>query len=345
MRKTRAVSIVDVARKAGLSQATVSRVLNKSGYYSAETLEKVEAAIRELGYAPNRTAQSLKGKFSQMIGVIIPDISNVFYTALARSMLGELEKNGYETVLCVHEEDAHKDLAYLKLLEQKNVDGVLYTHPSGGSNSFYLRKLVEEGMAIIEVNRQREKNLLDAVLADNVRGVQQVIHYLHGLGHQKIAMISGSLDTTTGAERLTGYQNALAQLGIALRPELLKIGQFNRSYGEAAMLELLDLPAAQRPTAVFATSNRLALGALYVLGQKTICIPQDLSVVAFDDAEWMAAWNPPICTVDIAIDEMSRLAVNLLLQRIGQTGERPKPVTYHLETSLIVRQSCSAVSS
>ena len=343
MNKNKAVSIVDVARLAGLSQATVSRVLNKSGYFSHDTLEKVEQAVKTLGYEPNWMARGLKGKPSKLVGLIIPDISNVFYTAVAKSMLDALENAGYEMVLCVNDEDPQKDLAYLRVLEQKRVDGILYAHPSGGSNAIYLRELLHAGIPIVEVNRQREVNLLDAVLPDNTRGVQQMMKYLLSLGHRRIALINGSDKTTTGSERLAGYHTALAEAGIKPDPNLLKIGSFNREFGEQAMSELLDLPFDERPTAVFAGSNRIALGVLFVLGQREIHIPAEISVAAFDDTEWLAAWNPPVTAVDIAVHEMSQLAVDLLIRRMNETEMVSKPVTYHLGTSLIIRQSCTAI--
>ena len=335
------ISIVDVAKHAGLSPATVSRVLNRSGYYSFETQQKVEEAVIQLGYSPNWMARGLKGMPSRLIGLIIPDITNVFYTSLANSILTTLRKSNEEMVLCITEEDPKKDLAYLQILEQKRVDGILYTHPEGGNNSDYVRRLAKNGFPIVEVNRQRETGLLEAVLADNYRGVKQVMSYLFGLGHRRIAMISGSVNISTGAERLAGYKNSYSEAGIEVEPDLLKTGSFSREFGEQAALELLDMP--NPPTAIFAASNRIALGLLHILGQRKIRIPDDLSVVAFDDTEWMPVWSPPISVVDIAVNEMSQLAVDLLHHRISQAELNPKPTTYHLGTTLIIRESCKAI--
>lgn len=337
------ISIIDVAKHAGLSPATVSRVLNKSGYFSSETQQKVEEAVIQLGYSPNWMARGLKGMPSRLIGLIIPDITNVFYTSLANSILEILRKSNEELILCITDEDPQKDLAYLKILEQKRVDGILYTHPAEGNNSAYVRRLAKNGLPIVEVNRQREIDLLDAVLADNYRAVKQVIHHLFGLGHRRIAMISGSVNVSTGSERLAGYQSSFSESGIVPEPDLIKIGSFSRQYGEQAAIELLDMP--NPPTAIFAGSNRIALGLLNILGQRKIRIPDDISVVAFDDTEWMPVWDPPISAVDIAINEMSQLAVDLLHHRIAQTESTSKPTTYHLGTSLIIRESSRAIPS
>ena len=342
MKKKNSPTIVDVAKLASLSPATVSRVLNNTGYFSEETLIKVENAARELEYFPNMMARGLKGKSSHLIGLVIPDLSNFFYTSVAGSTLSVLQKYGYEMILCVNEEDPQKDLAYLRMLKEICVDGVMYTHPANGNNSEYLHAMVKAGISVIEVNRQREIDLLDSVLHDNYRGVQQVIHYLLELGHQRIAIISGSTSTTTGLERLTGYQNVMIQAGITLDQNLIKIGSFTRDYGEQAVSELLNLP--NPPTAIFAASNRITLGALNMLNNLNVRVPEDISVVGFDDSEWMSVWNPPITTIGIAINEMTQLAVDLLHRRITKELTSTKPIAYRLGVSLIIRESCQKLA-
>jgi LacI family transcriptional regulator len=341
MKSSRSVSIVDVAKKAGLSPTTVSRVINKNGYFSEETMRKVDSAIEELGYRPNWMARSLKGKPSKLIGLIIPDISNVFYTTVAHDVSSSLRKLGYDMILCVSDENPEKDLNYLQILDEKRVDGIIYTHPAFGCNPEYIRKLVDDGLPIVEINRQSEKNLLDAVLADNFRGVQQVVAYLTNLGHVHIGCISGGPFTITGAERLSGFQTAMAQTLGGSNPVYIKSGTFSKEFGEQATAELLDLPVP--PTAIFAGSNRIALGVLSCLRERKFRIPDDVSLVVFDDADWMAAWNPPITAVDIAVSEMANLAVETLHRRMHNEMPGTKPITYHLSTSLIIRDSCSPI--
>jgi len=338
MKSSRSVSIVDVAKKAGLSPTTVSRVINKNGYYSEETLRKVEEAIQELGYRPNWIARSLKGKPSRLVGLIIPDISNVFYTSVAHDVSESLRKLGYDMILCVSDEDPEKDLSYLQILDEKRVDGIIYTHPAFGNNLPYIHRLIRDGLPIVEINRQCEKNLLDAVLADNFRGVQQVVEYLTSLGHLQIGCISGGPNTITGAERLAGFQTAMAQTSTGINPAYIKSGTFTREFGEQAANELLDLP--NPPTAIFAGSNRIALGVLACFRERKVHIPDDVSLVVFDDSDWMSSWNPPITAVDIAVSEMASLAVDTLHRRITRQMSGSKPITYHLSTSLIIRESC-----
>jgi LacI family transcriptional regulator len=341
MKSTRSVSIVDVAKKAGLSPTTVSRVINKTGYFSDATMRKVESAVEELGYRPNWIARSLKGKPSRLVGLIIPDISNVFYTAVAHDVSESLRKLDYDMILCVSDEDPEKDLSYLQILSEKRVDGIIYTHPAFGCNPEYIRKLIDDGLPIVEINRQSEKDLLDAVLVDNFRGVQQVVEYLTKLGHVRIGCISGGPSTITGAERLAGFRTAMAQTTPGYDPVYIRSGTFSKDFGWQASCELLDLP--EPPTAIFAGSNRIALGVLSCLREHKMQIPNDISLVVFDDSDWLAAWNPPITAVDIAVREMANLAVDTLHRRINNQIPSTKPITYHLSTSLIIRESCKPI--
>jgi len=334
--KKKRVTIADVAERAELSPATVSRALNKSGYVSEDAQARIEQAVAELGYQPNWMARSLRGKPSRSIGLIIPDILNVFYTSVAKVVAEALRLDGYELILCPNDEDPEIDLGYLKTLWQKQVDGIIYVHPAGGDNSKFVRQLAQGGMPIVEMTRQREDGLLDAVLTDDFRGAYQVTEHLIGLGHRRIGFVVGRTELSTGRRRVDGYRRALEDAGIAPEPDLLRIGSFTRDHGEAAARALLSLP--EPPTAIFAGSNRILMGVLYVLRCQGVGIPEDVSVATFDDAEWLGVWHPPITAVDVAIDEMAQLAVDLLLRRMACPEK--KPVTYRLSTTLIERASC-----
>jgi LacI family transcriptional regulator len=243
----------------------------------------------------------------------------------------------------VSDENPEKDLGYLQILDEKRVDGIIYTHPAFGCNTDYINKLIDDGLPIVEINRQSEKDRLDAVLADNFRGVQQVVDYLTELGHERIGCISGGPQTITGAERLTGFQTAKSRTPSGFDPIFVKSGTFSKEFGEQATTELLDLPYP--PTAIFAGSNRIVLGVLNCLRKRKIRIPEDISLIVFDDADWLAAWNPPITAIDIAVREMANLAVETLHRRIQNEMPSSKPITYHLSTSLIIRESCISILS
>jgi LacI family transcriptional regulator len=336
----RSVTITDIAREAGMSPSTVSRVINRRGYISEDTIQKVEQAMESLGYRPMATSRGSSGSTTKLVGLIIPDLSNVFYTSVAMATSRMLNALEYEMILCIHEENPDKNLGFLKILEDRGVDGIIYAHPANGNNSDELRALVARGMPIVEINRQREVDLLDAVLPDNLRGAQQGTDYLLSLGHKRIGFITGRSSTTTGSERLLGYQISMSRMGLPIDNDLVKVGDFSRAWGEKATRELMNLP--NPPTAIFATSNRIALGSLQVLNEMKIRIPENISVISFDDSDWLSASSPPITAVDIAIDEMAKLSVQLLHSRID--GSTQKPVSYHLGTSLVVRQSCKRIS-
>jgi DNA-binding LacI/PurR family transcriptional regulator len=296
----------------------------------------VEEAAAELGYLPNWQARALKGKSSGLIGLIIPDISNTYYTSVAQGVTAQLRAHDYEPVLCVNNEDPVVDLHYLQLLLQKGVDGILYAHPAGGSNRPMIEEMLNAGIPMVEINRQHAPDLLDAAVADNYLGAYQMTEHLLALGHARIGLILGASELVTGNRRLLGYRRAHEDAGFPVDRDLIRIDSFTRQHGEKGTRELLALQS--RPTALFAGSNRILIGCLAVLAELNISIPDDLSVGAFDNAEWMGVCRPPITAVDIAIDEISRLAVDLLLRRITCGGDY-KPTTYTLSTTLIRRAS------
>jgi LacI family transcriptional regulator len=333
-----ASTIVDVARRAGTSTSTVSRVLNRKGYVSLEMQRRVNAAAVELGYQPNWQARALKGKASGLVGLIIPDIANTFYTALVQGVTQQLRAHNIEPVLCVNNDDPVIDLHYLQILSQKRVDGILYTHPAHGTNRLFIEELVRGGMPVVEINRQHAPDLLDAAVADNFMGGYQMTEFLLQLGHTRIGLMLGESCLVTGNRRLVGYRRAHEAAGVPIDPQLIRIGSFTREHGEQATRQLLAL--AQRPTALFAGSNRILTGCLAVLSEMNLVVPTDISLGSFDNSEWQSVWRPPITAVDVATDEISYLAVDLLLRRIASPGAEYKPVTYTLSTTLLRRASC-----
>jgi DNA-binding LacI/PurR family transcriptional regulator len=336
------VTIKDVAKRTGLSPSTISRALNKSGYVGPEAQRRIDEAVAELGYQPNWMARSLKGKPLHLVGLIMPEVSSLYDNAIAQSVSDALRVHSYGLILCVSNEDPEIDRGYLRMLQEKRVDGIIYVYPKVGSNSSYVRELASQGLPIIELSRQREEGLLDAVLADNVQGAYQITKYLIDLGHCRIGLVLGETELTTGKNRLAGYRRALDDYSLPLDPNLIHIGSFTYQHGEKSTSELLQL--SQPPTALLAGSNRILMGMLSVLGQQGLRIPDDISVAAFNDTEWLSIWNPPITVVDIAIDEMAQLAVDLLLRRIASPEKKYKPTTYLLSTSLIERGSCKRLS-
>ena len=340
--KKRTATIRDLAKHAQVSPATVSRVLNSTGYVSETTRQGVEKAIRELNYFPNARARSLRGGPSGLIALIIPDILNVYYTNLSRTIESQLRQRGYTMLLGVHQEDTELYTHYLHQFRELKVDGMIIVPAPASSNKATIRSLLAHGMPMVELNRQQNGDLLDVVLVDNFQAACLTTDYLITLGHSQIALIVGSAETTTGGNRIRGYQWSMTQAGLPLRPEFLKIGEFSKAYGMQATKELLAV--SPRPTAIVSASNRLLMGTMTILSEQHIAIPDDISVVAFDDSEWLDFWQPPITTVDVGIDEMGSLAVELLLRWIDSETPPREPRTYSLSTSLIKRASCKLLS-
>lgn len=334
------VTIKDLAKQADVSITTVSRVMNSNGYVSQKTRTKVEKAIAELNFKPDFNARGLRGMKSKLIALVIPDILNVYYTNLAREIENELHKNGYTMLLGITNDQPLLLQDYLEKFSRISIDGIIYTPPPSNESSLFVRSLAQSGIAIVEINRRREKDLFDGVEADNFGAVLQALDHLYSLDHRKIAFIVGSNLTTTGSQRLEGYKYFLNKNNIELIPELIKEGEFSREFGETATREILAITGKNKPTAIFPTSNRLLMGCMKVLKEKHIQVPDDLSLVAMDDAEWLESFEPSITTVDVAIEQMAQLTVDLLLSRIASKYILENPRTYTLSTNLKERFSC-----
>jgi LacI family transcriptional regulator len=337
-RKSGPVTIRHLAALADVSPATVSRVINNSGYVSEKTRQRVEAVIKELGFHPDAHARGLRGMPSGLVALVIPSILNVFYTALSESIENKLRQLGYTMLLGVTKDDPDLYLNYLAQFRELKVDGIICVPPPHGACLPAIQDMVDQGIPIVEVNRRHENCILDAVLADNFQGVKLGTEYLLNLGHQRIALIVGSLETSTGKNRLEGFRWTMANAGLESDPALIKVGDFSKEYGIQAAQELLRVEP--RPTAIFTTSNRLLIGVMTVLMQQQIRVPDDISILSFDDSEWLSFWQPPITAVDIAVDEMGTLAVDLLMRWINSGASPETPRTYTLSTALIERQSC-----
>lgn len=343
VKKSQSTTIKDLAEHARVSPATVSRVINNSAYVSDITRNRVQAAINELGYRPDARARGLRGMPSGLIALIIPDILNVFYTYLSQIIEEKLRQAGYTMLLGVTKDNPDLYINYLNQFRELKVDGIICVPPPDSEKcAGTIKELIQQGMPTVEVNRRHTEQCLDSVLADNLQGARLGTQYLLGLGHQRIALIVGSLDTSTGKDRLEGFQWVMANAGLKVDPALIKVGEFSKRFGISATNELIQL--RPRPTAIITTSNRLLMGTITVLAENQIRVPEDISILSFDDSEWLSFWHPPITAIDIAVDEMGTLAVELLMRWIA-SGKRPEiPRNYSLSTTLIERKSCAPLN-
>ena len=337
------ITIKELAEKAGVSISTASRVINNKQNVNPDTRKKVEEAIAALNFMPDQNARGLRGVSSKMIALIIPDILNVYYTYLSKEIEEHLRKKGYTMLLGITNDDSKLLKDYLEKFSKINLDGIIYVPPPEDDSSPYVRSLAQSGIPVMEINRRRENDLFDGVEADNFGAVIQAMDHLYALGHRKIAFIVGSSNTTTGSQRTEAYKFFLNKHGIPLIPALLKEGSFTREFGEQAAAEILEITGENKPTAIFPTSNRLLMGTMKVLRDNQIHIPDEISVIALDDAEWLEVFEPSITTVDIAIEQMASLGVDLLISRIEGEEEEAPPRTYSLSTTLKIRNSCEHI--
>jgi LacI family transcriptional regulator len=331
-------TVADVARAAGVSVSTAARVLSRNGYASDATRRVVLEAARDLGYVPNQIARSLRTKQTRLVGLLIGDVENTFYSVIARNVESAAKDAGYHVVLCNSDDDPKIEREYLQLLEGMHVDALIVTPTS--KNRRHLARFIQEGIVVVQVDRRIEGLQADAVLVDNEAGAASAVSHLIAAGHSRIGILTGELEVTTASERLTGYERALKDHGIAVRPSLVRSGSFHREHAiEDATALIRSKPA---PTAIFAANNILAEGALIALEQQRLRVPRDVSIVAFDDLRWMSMVEPPLTTVRQPVADMARSAAELALRRLGDGFEgRPSTVVFH--TELIERGSVASV--
>lgn len=337
-RETGVATVADVARGAGVSISTAARVLSGNGYASDDTRRLVLETARELGYVPNQIARSLRTRQTRMVGLLISDVENSFYSVIARHVESVAKDAGYHVVLCNGDDDSKVEREYLKLLEGMHVDALILTPTS--KNRRHLARLMQENIVIVQVDRRIEGLEADAVLIDNEAGAASAVTHLIEAGHSRIGILTGELDVATASQRLTGYERALKDHGVPIRETLVKSGSFHRDH---AIEDATDLIRAKpTPTAIFAANNILAEGALMALEQQGLRVPRDVSVVAFDDVQWMTMVEPPVTTVRQPVADMARSAAELALRRL-RDGRKGPPSTVVFRTELIERASVGPV--
>jgi LacI family transcriptional regulator len=330
-------TISDVAERAGVSPATVSRVIHSSRNVRSSTRERVERAIEELGYVPSAVAQSLRSKQTRSLALVVPDITNTFWTTVVRGVEDVAQRHGYSVLLCNTDEDLAKQLDYLDFVIRQQVDGVIIAPYD--SDAEHLDKLRLRDIPTVVIDRHIEGWEVDSVGSDSVSGSRALVQHLIGLGHRRIAMISGPAITSTAEDRVAGYRLALQEAGIALDPALIQRGEYRSSSGKSLLGQVLD--ADPPPTAIFAANNALAMGALDVLEERGLRVPQDIALVCFDDLPNTSLIFPFLTVVAQPVYDMGVNAAQLLLSRIhSEVSLQPRHVS--LPVRLIVRHSCGS---
>ncbi|MEM7347223.1 MAG: LacI family DNA-binding transcriptional regulator [Chloroflexota bacterium] len=327
------VGIEDVARHAGVSIATVSRVLAQKPYVSDKAKQLVLQAVQDLGYRPNLAARSLRSQTSKRLGLIISDIQNPFFTSMVRAIEDVAYKNDYAVILCNTDEDAAKESLYIDLMVSEQVAGVLLSPTV--SSSEMIHALSDADIPVVLVDRHISNSNFDSVVGENLGATNQLIRHLIRKGHTRIGAVIGAPSLSTGNERLEGYLLALRDADLPTDSDLLRTGGPKSLDGYRLTKELLELP--NPPTAIFAGNNLLTIGALRAIHEYHLSIPDQIALVAYDDMEWMFVMQPPLTVVAQPVYEMGKRAAQLMLQRI----EKPQmaPVNIVLEPTILFRGS------
>ena len=329
-------TIKDVARAAGVSVATVSAVANGTKYVSEPLARRVRHAIDATGYQPHGVARSLKNGTTQTLGLIVTDITNPFFTAVARSVEDAAHLAGYAVVLCNSDEDVEKERVYLQLMRRRRVDGLIWA-PAGDIASYKDFRASQRAPTIL-LDRQIAGMPMDAVVVDNVRATREAIEHLIGLGHRRIALITGLPHLSTSRERLQGYREAMAAHALKPSPLLVVQGNFRSENAHDAALGLLGMDP--RPTAVFASNNLMAIGLLRAIRELGLRCPEDISVAAFDDFEEASLFTPGLTTIAQPTTAIGAKAVEIALKRIGQREDGHSPEVAKMQAVLHLRGSC-----
>lgn len=335
-------TIQDVAKRAKVSISTVSRVVNKTMPVEPETEERVREAIAALGYRPNLLARSFRRRVTHTIGLIVPDNSNPFFAEVARVIEDAGFAEGYSVILGNSDLSEAKQAAYVDVLLAKQVDGLIVTSTGliqTESGYDVAERILASGVPCVAVDRDLGEMPIDQVLVDNQRGGYDAARYLLGLGHRKIACVVGPSDLTPSAGRVAGFLDALHEAGLEIVGAGIVRGNGRPDGGVAAANELLERGIDF--TAVFAFNDLMAIGVVGALQRAGRRVPDEVSVIGFDDIPQASASYPSITTVAQPIAEMGRCAVRLLLDRIVQRDSPYQRIV--LTTTLVERESCGPV--
>ncbi|WP_213881268.1 LacI family DNA-binding transcriptional regulator [Pseudomonas sp. dw_358] len=328
-------TIKDVAALAGISYTTVSHVVNKSRPVSDPVRLKVEAAIAQLDYVPSAVARSLKARSTATIGLLVPNSVNPYFAELARGIEDYCERKGYCVILCNSDDDSHKQRSYIRVLLEKRVDGLIVSSV-GGENTL-AQSLATTRTPLVILDRVLPGVEADLVCIDNAHGGYLATRHLLELGHRDIACITGPLHTSAGQQRLAGFQRALAEAGLAENPARVIEGDFSSSGGYEVAAGLL---ADTAPTAIFACNDLMGMGVLRAAAERNVRVPEQLSVIGFDDIQICRFVYPALTTVGQSIRLLGETAAERLLQRVRKT--LVGPAEQRLIAPAIVRRESTA---
>lgn len=328
-------TIRDVAKLAGVAPITVSRVINNDGYISVETRQKVEAAVKALDYIPNSLGPSLRSKRTQTLALVLSDITNPFWTTVARGVEDAANKRGYHIIIGNTDESPEKQEEYLLFLLKKQVDGFLFVPASYNASDILQKRRVP----FVVLDRRFPSSEVDVVRCDSFGGAYGLTEHLIKLGHRQIAIITGRQDHATACDRVDGYLKAFAEADINASQQVYW-GEFTQDAGYENTQKVLE--THPRPTAIFAANNFIAIGVMRALRDAGLRVPEDISVVAFDDLPAAITIDPFFTVAAQPAYEMGQMATELLLSRLAGDSSRDYQEIV-LPVEIIIRKSSAAL--
>jgi LacI family transcriptional regulator len=309
-------TIHDVALRAGVSIATVSRVQNGTARVRDDRVQRVRAAIEELKYQPNRRARALRVHRSTVIGLLVSNIDNPFFTALVHGVEAVAQRAGFSVILANTGEVFERERQCVEVLCAEQVAGAIVVPTR--DNHHTMRLFKQFGIPVVTVDRRIDDRTIDSIVVDNARGAQEAVTHLIENGYRRIGIITGPQSTTTGRERLEGYRRAQIDAGIIPDPAFERYGTFKQGSGRELAEELLDLQTP--PEALFVANNLMTLGALEAIYARGLRMPDDLALVGFDEMPWAALSSISLTTVSQPVYELGSTAALRLFQRLDDTG-------------------------
>jgi LacI family transcriptional regulator len=337
-----AVKIKDVAKRAGVSVTTVSRVLNGEKYVKDDLKLRVNKAIEELGYVPSQIARSLVSRKTNLIGVIVPDITSNFYSTILSSIEETASSNGYNLLVCNISEDIDKEFKYLTIFKEMRVEGIVIMHEKINEEiRAFINKL---NVPVIFSSVKPMDQEFISVIIDDYQAAYEATEHLIGLGHERIGFIGGDMrDITSGQNRYSGYRNALTDHGLKIVYEWIRFGDYKVKSGYDMMREILR--GKQLPTAVFAVSDDMAVGAMNCIYDHNLQVPGDISVIGFDGSQLTELVRPRLSSMEQPIYEMGSVTVGTLLRLISGEGEGDSGGDIIMKHRLVARDSCRRIEN
>ncbi len=336
MDQGRPATLVDVAQAAKVSIATASRAINGRRYVSDDTRAQVLRAAEQLKFRPSSLARGFRAQRSQIIGMVVPDISSPFYAAALRGAQHVLSRTGYTVLVCDTEEQPQREREALEVLMGQRVAGVILA-PVGRELNDFIQTMASRSTALVAIDNRLGEHAVDTVLMDNVGGAIALTSHLVEHGHRRIGHVAGILSETSGADRLSGYHKALEMAGLPFQQELVAEGDWTEASGYAQCSRLLELD--EPPTALIVASSLMAVGALLALRDRAIDVPARMAVACFDDAPWAPLVEPALTALHRQDYALGATAAELILRQLDHLPS-VSGTEHLLPMTVIARRSC-----